>query len=121
MARGQNLRPMFLAKCEAKWSAVRACVISLGYDIIFAVLVGGISWYVSEDQTVAIEITMALAMFFVVSAGFKVVEDIKYNLADLRDFPEDWAVALYRDDDWPVDDGDWRPVDQEDRIGVKRP
>ena len=92
----------------AIWSALRASLRSLLYLAILIGLSGWAAWSFMEDKTEEITATAIWATFLIVCALIKLVDDVKYNLADL---PEDWQPR--RPKSGP---DDWGPVDPEDRV-----
>jgi hypothetical protein len=67
---------MYLAKREAIWSAARSFFGSLVYAAIFIALVGGIAWFLIDDKEFTTTIAVSLTILCIVSAAFKLTDDI---------------------------------------------
>ena len=70
------MQPMYLAKREAIWSAARSFFGSLVYAAIFIALVGGIARLLIEDKEVTTTIVVSLTVLCIVSAAFKLTDDV---------------------------------------------
>jgi len=71
------MQPMYFTKREAIWPAARGFFGSLVYAAIFIALVGGIAWFLVDDKKFTTTMAVSLAILFIVSAAFKLTDDIK--------------------------------------------